>query len=214
MGAQFGNTKIGGMQYNGVTIGEAMYNGQVVYRSIVTVTPLPPTFLDIAPWLKLPTQEGVLYAVAGTAGPENTVTVTATAESGYELVGQVEWTHEWLPVVTITGGSSYTSRTQFRQACIGYGTVYSAVETLPFLLDTSQATHLDRMFQGCASLTHVPDLDTSNATDVRSMFQDCAALTDGNVRLIGKHPSVNTSSMIRGSGLTREPFYDQAGNPI
>ena len=34
MSLQFGNNKIGGMQYNGVTIGEAMYNGQIVYRSV------------------------------------------------------------------------------------------------------------------------------------------------------------------------------------
>ena len=33
MPAQFGNIKIGAMQYNGVTIGEAMYNGQIVYQS-------------------------------------------------------------------------------------------------------------------------------------------------------------------------------------
>ena len=33
MALQFGNTKIGEMQYNGVTIGEAMIDGQVVYRS-------------------------------------------------------------------------------------------------------------------------------------------------------------------------------------
>lgn len=95
MSLQFGSTPIGAMQYNGVTIGEAMIDGQVVYRSTVTVTPLPPTFLDAAPWLELPTQEGVLYTVDGTAGPGNTVTVTATAESGYELDGQTTWVHTY-----------------------------------------------------------------------------------------------------------------------
>lgn len=119
-----------------------------------------------------------------------------------------------LPVVTITATGTYAARTEFRQACIAYGTTYTSVVTLPFRLDTSQSTHLDRMFQYCSSLEYVPDLDTSNVTDARSMFQGCAALTDGNVRLIGKHPSVNTSGMISGSGLTREPFYDTNGNPI
>lgn len=39
MSVQFGNTKIGAMQYNGVTIGKAMYNGKVVYTSAPPVVP-------------------------------------------------------------------------------------------------------------------------------------------------------------------------------
>ena len=81
-------------------------------------------------------------------------------------------------------------------------------------LDTSQVTAMDRMFQGCSSLAQVPDLNTENVTDMSNMFRSCSSLTDGNVRLIGKHPNVDTSLMIRDSGLTREPFYDANGNPI
>lgn len=167
-----------------------------------------------------------------------------------------------LPVVQITGTTGNESRTQFRQACIDHGTTYDTVEVLPFRLDTSNATRLASMFNGCSSLTHVPDMDTanvtsmvymfrncsslthvpdmdtsnvtdmsymfdgclslthvpdmdtSNVTNMVRMFGNCAALTDGNVRLIGRHPDVSTTSMLFGSGLTREPFYDTNGNPI
>ena len=81
-------------------------------------------------------------------------------------------------------------------------------------MDTSQVTNMEAMFNGCTSLTHVPDMDTSQVTTTRYMFNECTSLTDGNVRLIGRHPQVNTEYMIDDSGLTREPFYDAAGNPI
>ena len=81
-----------------------------------------------------------------------------------------------LPVVTITGTSGYTSRDQFRAACTQYGVHYATVQELPFLLDTSQATNLVRMFDGCRSLVTVPDLDTSQATDLSDMFAGCMSL--------------------------------------
>lgn len=81
-------------------------------------------------------------------------------------------------------------------------------------MDTNNATDMGYMFNNCSSLTSVPDMNTSSVTDMNSMFLNCSSLTDGNVRLIGRHPQVNTSVMIYGSGLTREPFYDTAGNPI
>lgn len=151
---------------------------------------------------------------------------------------QVVWEAGPLPVVQITGTSGTVSREQFRQACIDYGTTYQTVTRLPFQLDTSGATNLYQMFMQCYALTSAPEMDTSNVTDTRhtflqcqnlanvpdmdtsrvtnafSMFQNCFTLTDGNVRLIGKHPSVSTGNMIVGSGLTRLPFYDAAGNPI
>ena len=80
-------------------------------------------------------------------------------------------------------------------------------------MDTSQVTSMSYMFEGCSSLTYVPDLDTGQVTSTYAMFYDCAALTDGNVRLIGKHPNVSTTDMITGSGLTREPFYTTDGQP-
>ena len=140
-----------------------------------------------------------------------------------------------LPVVQITGTSGTVSRDQFRAACTTHGVNYQTVQTLPFLLDTSAATNLSNLFDGCASLISVPDLDTSAAITLTSMFfgcssltavpdldtsiaqslaalfYGCAALTDGNARLVGRHPFANTGSMILASGLTREPFLGAEG---
>ena len=89
----------------------------------------------------------------------------------------------------------------------------SSLTTVPDM-DTSQVTDMAAMFSRCSSLTTVPDMDTSQVTNMYDMFRGCSALTDGNVRLIGKHPRVNTARMIQNSGLTREPFYDINGQPI
>lgn len=141
-------------------------------------------------------------------------------------------------VVRITSTAAPQARDQFRAALTSIGLSYSTVETLPFQLDTSGATSLDNMFFGCAKLktvppmvtsqatktqsmfydcvelVSVPDLQTANVTDARNMFWRCGKLTDGNVRLIGKHPTVNTSNMTYQSGLTRAPFFDVNGNPV
>ena len=143
-----------------------------------------------------------------------------------------------METVAITGTSGFESRDQFHQALADRGLHYSTVTEIPFNIDTSAATDLRYMFFGCAalvtipeidtssvttmqnmftscsSLTSVPDLDTANVTDAEWMFYSCASLTDGSVRLIGKRAAVVTTGMITGSGLTREPFFDAAGNPI
>lgn len=287
----------------------------LVWAATIRVTPLPPTFHDGEPWITLPDVEGVTYSVEGTPGYDASVTVTATAQAGYELVGTTSWSHTFgpdpRPVVQLTGTINGVSRDQFRQACIDFGTTYDTVEVLPFRLDISQATNLFQVFNGCSSLTSVPDMDTSHVTsmygmfggcssltsvpdmdtsqvtsmvalfnncssltsvpdldisqvtenltsmfrncsslttvpdlgtsqtkgmsymfygcssltsvpdlytsqvtNMHSMFYGCTSLTDGNVHLIGRHPDVNTTSMIDNSGLTREPFYDTNGNPI
>ena len=136
----------------------------------------------------------------------------------------------------ITGTSGFEARDSFRAALTARGLDYRTVETVPFLLGTSQVTNMYAMFSGCSSLTSVPDMNTVNVTYMNSMFQNCAALTsvpdmdtsqvtrmsstfyncaaltDGNVRCIGKNADVNTKSMILDSGLTRLPFYDTDGN--
>ena len=205
--------------------------------------------------------------------------------------------------VVITGTLWGESRTQFRDALTARGLDYRTVETLPFLLDTSQATSLQGLFEGCTSLTSVPEMDTSKVTNMRGMFSYCdslptvpamdtskvtdmssmfsycmsltsvpemdtskvtnmnamyafnpsltsvpemdtsnvtnmsfmfawctalayvpdmdtsnvtnmtsmlsgtQSLTDGNIRLFGQHPSVNTTGMIESSALTVEPFF-------
>ena len=80
-------------------------------------------------------------------------------------------------------------------------------------MDTPQVTDTAYMFSQCSSLTHVPDMDTSQNTYLFAMFWSCSSLTDGNVRLIGRHPNAYTAYMIDGSGLTREPFYTTDGQP-
>lgn len=75
-------------------------------------------------------------------------------------------------------------------------------------MDTNNVTDMTQMFYQCSSMTYVPDMHTSQARVMSHMFYGCSSLTDGNVRLIGKHPSAKTNLMIYRSGLTREPFYD------
>lgn len=81
-------------------------------------------------------------------------------------------------------------------------------------LDTRSLEFAAEMFSGCKSLVKVPDMNTSKTVGLAAMFQDCTALKDGNVRLIGRNPEAITMDMIKGSGLTREPFFDAAGKPI
>lgn len=81
-------------------------------------------------------------------------------------------------------------------------------------LDTQNLEFAAEMFSGCSSLAKVPDMNTSKTVGLAEMFYNCAELTDGNVRLIGKNPEAITMDMIKGSGLTREPFFDADGNPI
>lgn len=80
-------------------------------------------------------------------------------------------------------------------------------------LNTPQVVDSAYMFTKCSSLVHVPDMDASKNTDLYAMFMDTPALTDGNVRLIGRHPAVNpnTIGMLQNSGLTREPWYTREG---
>ena len=44
-------------------------------------------------------------------------------------------------------------------------------------LDTSQVTGMRAMFSNCSSLTSIPALDTSQVTDMLSMFSNCSSLT-------------------------------------
>lgn len=81
-------------------------------------------------------------------------------------------------------------------------------------LDTRNLEFAAEMFSDCSSLVKVPDMNTSKTVGAAAMFYKCTALKDGNVRLIGKNPDAITMDMIKYSGLTREPFFDKAGNPI
>ena len=60
--------------------------------------------------------------------------------------------------------------------------------TIP-VLDTSQATSMNYMFSGSTSLTSIPALDTSKAIYMNSMFNECTSLTS--------IPALDTSQAIR-----------------
>lgn len=89
------------------------------------------------------------------------------------------------------------------------------LETVGSLSFGTSSVNLSYLFYGDANLSSVGDIIVTSTSSCNYMFQDCAALTDGNVRIIiGAVPSGGRTAMIRNSGLTREPFYNAAGNPI
>ena len=108
MALEYDGQRIGAMQYNGVTIGEAMIDGQIVYRSVIRVTPVAPTFHDGTFTVTLPEMEGVTYTISGEPGQSATITVTASALPGYELVGDTEWVHTFPTIEPVSGDYSGT----------------------------------------------------------------------------------------------------------
>lgn len=133
--------------------------------------------------------------------------------------------------------NSTVARDAFRDALTARGLDYKTITYLPFEIELTGSgnsvfdlfagcaalesvpslylpgvTNTRGMFNHCTSLTSVGDLYTYEVTNAMYMFWNCPSLTDGNVRLIGKHPNVDTSVMISGSGLTREPWYDWDGS--
>lgn len=116
----------------------------------------------------------------------------------------------WVAISTvkITGTSGYTSRDQFRQACIDHGTTYDTVEVLPFALDVSGATNIQHLFNGCVALTSVPPLNTSNVTTMTFIFRNCTSLTPGSVSLVGRYPGVIVSSYSSGTSLPAIPPFE------
>ena len=58
-----------------------------------------------------------------------------------------------------------------------YPDTYQTMTEVPDKLDTSNVTNMYCMFQGCRSLTTIPELDTSNVTTMQGMFSSCSKLT-------------------------------------
>ena len=59
--------------------------------------------------------------------------------------------------------------------------------------DTSNATNMSWMFEGCYSLTTVPNFNTSKVTSMQGMFKECRNLTT--------IPNFNTSNVTDMSGM-------------
>ena len=81
----------------GVDLARVYRGDQLVWEAVITVTPQAPTFHNAAPWVTLPTQQGVEYSVSGTPGYSQSVTVTASPLPGYRLVGTSSWSHTYGP---------------------------------------------------------------------------------------------------------------------
>lgn len=178
---------------------------------------------------------GVALTVGAT--PVKSVYVGSTPVTAVYVGSTLVW-QAVKEVVQITMGTGTQARDQFRAALAERGLGHATITEIPFeielvgtgsaremfqgcaalttvpAMDTSNVTNMYGMFWNCSALTHVSAMDTSGVTDIRYTFYNCPSLTDGNVRLIGRHPNVRTTGMIDGSGLTREPFYDTNGNPI
>lgn len=75
------------------------------------------------------------------------------------------------------------------------------------LIDTSNCTNARDMFRGCISLTVIPSLNTSKVTNMMSMFQQCTNIT--TIPLINTSKATNTQNMFQQcSSLTTVPVLD------
>ena len=78
--------------------------------------------------------------------------------------------------------------------------------TIP-LLDTSNVTSMDSMFISCRNLTTIPLLDTSNVTNMIGMFAECSSLTE--IPSLSTSKVTNMGSMfISCRNLTTIPLLD------
>ena len=217
--------KITAMYWGGRKIREAWYEGQRVFSGKpVEVMPPTPNWYDAQDWLRgRLTEYGESYQTVKEIPFEIDTGESSNLDSMFRGCSSLT------TVPDMDTGQATDVQSMFRD-CSSLTTVpdmdtrnvtnmlsmfdgCSSLTTAP-VMDTSQATDMRSMFRDCSSLTTVPDMDTSQVTIMSDMFRGCSSLTDGNVRLIGKHPRVNTLRMIRNSGLTREPFYDSSGQPI
>ena len=129
--------------------------------------------------------------------------IYAGTSVGYDLI--------WQPgdMVRITGTVDNESRDQFRQALTDRGLDYTTITEVPFRMNTSKATNLRFLFDGCVNLVTAPELDTSNATTTRNMFQNCSSLT--LVPWMDTSKSTDMAYMFFGcSSLTTVPDMDTA----
>lgn len=169
MALEYDGQRIGAMQYNGVTIGEAMIDGQIVYRSVIRVTPVAPTFHDGEPWITLPTVEGVTYSVSGTPGAGNTVTVTAEAEDGYELDGTSSWTHIFPSVYPVNGTWPSTAFSSGRTVTATHTVQETGMFTITHTATSEGTFAVAALIDGPWGRTTGPSSSPSTATTTRSL---------------------------------------------
>lgn len=165
-----GGSPIKARYRGGVPVKKVMRGTVEVWRAIIPVTPQAPTFLTASPWVVLPSQPGVTYSVAGAPGHLAMVTVTATAQAGYELVGTRTWTHTFPSRYPVT--LSYPS--------IQLGLNYTVLETHTV---TESGNFNVRMvgqrisgtFSGSVGLRAIGPWGTSSDTGTLSVWRDLSA---------------------------------------
>lgn len=108
-GVPIQDVRVAGVQAQRVMLGTGS-TAVEVWPATITIIATTPTFLTASPWVTLPSQEGVTYSLAGTPGYGATVTVTATAQAGYELAGQTAWMHTYGPPPRYTASGSGGAR--------------------------------------------------------------------------------------------------------
>ena len=75
------------------------------------------------------------------------------------------------------------------------------------LLDTSNVTDMNNMFQNCTNLQTIPKLDTSQVTNTSHMFQNCTSLT--TIPLLNTSSVTDMQFMFNGcTNLTTVPELD------
>ena len=75
--------------------------------------------------------------------------------------------------VDVTSGHAYTP---LREWAVGIGKTYQTITEITVPMEVVGPS-LQALFQGCSSLTSVPDLDTSQVTNMQHMFNGCSSLT-------------------------------------
>ena len=85
-----------------------------------------------------------------------------------------------------------------------YSSTYQTMTTVPDILDSSNVTNMSTMFNGCTSLTTVPQMNTDSVTNMSYMFNGCTSLT--TVPQMNTDSVTNMSYMFKGcTSLTTVP---------
>ena len=84
--------------------------------------------------------------------------------------------------------------------------ILDCIKQIP-LIDTSEVTRMNNMFQDCTALTTIPQLDTSNVTSMSYMFNRCTALT--TIPQLDTNKVTSMSNMFNGATvLTTIPLLN------
>ena len=185
--------KVKEVYHQGRKVKEIWHMGRLIYTSRpVEVMPPTPGYSDARNWLRATLQKYGLDYTTVTELPFDIDSRNAT---------RMAYMFQDCSSLTSVPELDTSRVTEMYYMFRGCSSLTSVPE-----MDTGQVTNMCYMFNQCSSLTTVPTLNTGNVTNFDYMFQYCRSLADGNVTLTVKRKGATTTSMIFGSGLTREPF--------